>query len=362
MCPREPIRRASARALLCVLLVAWPAPGLGSAPGAAPPEPDPGFPLLLHADAGFYANNLEYFNPFEDGKTFFGAQTSLYFTVDRPAFDLSLGVFLKREFGDEDALSDVLPLFRFRYKTPWCKLILGFLDSSDNHGLPEALLAQQYPFYYPVEEGAQFLARGRRLRADAWINWYLLNTPEHREFFAAGVHGAGSWRFLSCELGLRITHHGGQEYRNGRVSHDLAGTVRCTLSERWDALDADFGAALSAYGSQWVEKGVLPGGGSQTVAGYGGEAEVFFAPWGWKLYYRLYGGRDLIVEQGDPLYRTGQPMHRFGVRKRLSINHMVRARLQLEGVVIENGFDYNYLVVVDVFLDLFLHRFAGHGG
>lgn len=353
-----PFARTCCRILLCALCL----PCLRPARAPAAEAPPPGFPVYLHADASFYVNNLEYFNEFDTGKTFFGAETSLYFTVDRPRYDFSLGVFLKRDYGDEDGLSDVLPLFRFRYKTDGCKFILGFIDSRNNHGLPEAMLALQYPFYYPVEEGAQFLARGRHLRADAWINWYLLNTPEHREFFAAGLHTEASWRFVSCELGLRITHHGGQAYNEGLVSNNLSGMLRCTLSEHWDALKADFGLALSAYGSNVLEKGVLAGGGNRSITGYGGEAECFFAPWGWKLYYRVYSGDDLIVEQGDPLYRTNKPLHRFGVRKHFSINNTVRSRLQLEGVVIDGDLDYNYLLVVDVFLDLFLHRFGGKGG
>jgi hypothetical protein len=135
--------------------------------------------------------------------------------------------------------------------------------------------------------------------------------------------------------------------------------IRCTLSEHWPALNADFGVALSLYGSGDYRKEDLDGAETQKVLGYGGEAECFFAPWGWKLYYRVFAGDDFIVEQGDPLYRTNKPLHRFGLRKTLSIQNLVQARLQLEGVVVESKLDYNYLLVVDVFLDMFLHRFGG---
>ncbi len=323
---------------------------------------NPGFPIFLHTDASFYVNNLEYFNGFAEGKTFFGAETSLYFTMDRPSFDLSLGVFLKREFGDEDGLSEVLPLFRFRYKTRVASFTLGFLDSRNNHGLPEAILALQYPFYYPVEEGAQILVRYGNFRADAWINWYLLNTPEYREFFATGFHASAAWPFVSCEAGLRLTHHGGQIHESGPVTINLAGMIRCVLSDHWPALNADFGVAGTLYGSVDAEKDALPGGETEKLFGCGGEAEAFFAPWGWKLYYRVFFGRDLVVEQGDPFYRTGKPLHRFGLRKSFTIQNLVRTRLQLEGIYVESNFEYNYLVVVDVFLDLFLHRFGGSPG
>jgi len=339
-----------------------PRPGTHVPPGSAPGPlgaGDPGFPVFLHADASFYANDLEYFTELSPGKTYFGADTSLYFTVERPSFDLSLGVFLKRDFGDEAGLSDVLPLFRFRYKIPWASFTLGFLDSRDNHGLPEALLAQQYPFRYPVEEGAQILVRAGSLRADAWINWYLLNTPEHREFFAAGLHASASRRFLSVELGFRVSHHGGQEFDVGLVTHNLSGMVRGVLSHRWQALQADYGLAFTMYAAGDYEKEALPDGRTKEVIGYGGEAECFFSPWGWRLYYRIFSGKDFIVEQGDPLYRTEKPLHRFGVRKTLAIQNLVQARLQFEGVMVESELDYNYLLAVDVSLDLFLHRFGG---
>jgi len=342
---------------LGILLLALAAAGPASASEEAAL---PGFPLFLHADASFYANNLEYFNGFAEGKTFFGAETSLYLTVDRPSFDLSLGVFLKREFGEEDGLSEVLPLFRFRYKTRFASFTMGFLDSADNHGLPEAILSQQYPFYYPVEEGAQVLAHTRNLRADLWINWYLLNTPEHREFLASGFHASADWAHVSCEAGLRVSHHGGQIYDVGPVTNNLGGMIRCVLSERWEALDADLGIAGTLYGSADYVKPI--GFPTERLYGYGGEAECFVAPWGWKLYYRAFLGKDLRVEQGDPLYRTNKPLHRFGVRKVLSIQNLVRAHLQLEGVYVESRLEYNYLVVVDVFLDLFLHRFGGSPG
>jgi hypothetical protein len=356
----KPLGRTASRAffiLLCLLL-----PAGGSSASGCEGGTDPGFPVFLHADASFFANNLEYFNGFVEGKTFFGAETSLYFTVDRPSFDFSLGVFLKREFGDEEGLSEVLPLFRFRYKTPWCRFTLGFIDSRNNHGLPEALLAQQYPFYYPVEEGTQFQVFHRNLRADAWINWYLLNTPEYREFLAGGLRASGSWRPFSVELAMRLSHHGGQQYEVGRVTNSLGGMVRAGLSHTWPALDADFGVLLTAYGSADYQEKYFAEEEDRHLLGYGGEAECFFAPWGWKLYYRVFFGNDFLVEQGDPLYRTEKPLHRFGVRKSLSIHDLVRARLQFEGVVVESELDYNYLVVVDVFLDLFLHRFGGPGG
>jgi len=322
---------------------------------------DPGFPVYLHTDASFYIDNLEYTNKYQEGITFFGAQTSLYFTVDRPRFDFSLGVFLRREFGDEDDLSMALPLFRFRYKTDYGKFIFGFIDSSNNHGLPEAILSLQYPFVYPVEEGLQILPHYRNFNGDAWINWYLLNTPDHREFFAAGVRLSASWSFFSCMLAGRASHHGGQLYDVGPVTNNVAGVIRATLSETWDALRADFGIFGSFYGSytdeDLVELQALP-----SKTGYGGGATVFFAPYGWRLYYEIFFGHNYYCEQGNALYRSNKPLSRFGVLKRFHLYDMIRGRFQVEGIVVDSRLEYNYMLVIDVFFDFFLHRFGGKPG
>ena len=339
---------------LIVILSCCAGANPGTARASVPSSPPPGSPVYLEADATFYCDNLEYENPFSVGRTYLGAYTSLALAYVRPAFDLSLGALVQRDFGDEEEVSRALPLFRFRYRTPWFQLLLGRLHSAGNHSLPEPILARQYPYQYPVEEGLQFLAHQDNLKADLWINWYLLNTPEHREFFAAGFHSQAEWSFVSADLGLRVSHHGGQLHEEGPVSDNFSGMFRLLLSFRWPALDADFGASGTLLGSR--DQPDRKHSGQQT-RGYGAEGECFFSPGGWKLYYRCFSGEDFFVEQGDPLYRTEKPLHRFGLLKTFQLDNAVRARLQGEGVVIESVLEYNYALVVDVSLDLLLHRF-----
>ena len=315
-----------------------------------------GVPLYLRTDATFYCDNLEYDNAYQVGRTFFGAHASLCLAYVKPHFDLSLGAFVQREFGDEDEISKALPLFRFRYKRPHFQLLAGHLDSGYNHGLPEALLAQEYAFAYPVEEGLQVLARVKNLKADAWINWYLLNTQEHREFFAAGAHAEAVWTHLSVDLGFRMSHHGGQLFDTGPVSDNFSGMLRFVLSDEWPALDAEIGISGTLLGSIDIPDREM--GGTRTE-GYGGEGECFLSPKGWKFYYRIFSGHDLLVEQGELIYRTPKPLHRFGLRKTFHLDEQVRARFQVEGLIIDSSLEYNYFLVIDVFLNLFLHRFPG---
>lgn len=338
--------------LLCLLgYVSVPyvrASGYGEAAG--------GIPIYFITDASFYCDNLEYDNPYQVGQTFFGVYASLSLAYVKPNFDLSLGAFLQRNFGDEEEVSKALPLFRFRYRRPHFRLLAGHLDSGYNHGLPEALLAQEYPFVYPVEEGLQVLAQYENLKADAWINWYLLNTPEHREFFAAGVHAEAVWTHLAVDLGFRVSHHGGQLYDAGPVTDNFSGMLRFVLSDEWPALDAEIGVTGTLLGS--VDNPDRETSGERTQ-GFGGEGEVFISPKGWKIYYRIFSGHDFLVEQGEPIYRTQKPLHRFGVRKTFHLDKQVRARFQVEGLIIDSSLEYNYLLVIDVFLNILLHRFPG---
>jgi len=353
-------RRAGVLFALIALLGGGPASEPCAAQAAAGPTTPPAGPSLAAAvDASFYCDNLEYENVYSVGRTYFGAWASLGLVYAGPAFDLSLGALVQRDFGDEEEVSRALPVFRFRYRTPGMQVLFGRLHAGNNHGLPEALLARQYPYRYPVEEGLQFLARHENLQADLWINWYLLNTPAHREFFAAGFYSQASRSFLTADLGLRVSHHGGQLYEVAEVSDNLSGMFRLLLSFSWPALDAEFGASGTLLGSldepdrerSWREK-----------RGYGVEGECFFSPRGWKLYYRCFAGEDFRVEQGDPLYRTEKPLHRFGLLKTFRLAEQVAARLQGEGVVIESALEYNYAFVVDLSLDLLLHRFQAAAG
>ncbi|MGW8323481.1 MAG: hypothetical protein ACWGSD_18200, partial [Thermodesulfobacteriota bacterium] len=120
-------------------------------------------------------------------------------------------------------------------------------------------------------------------------------------------------------------------------------------------LDSEIGVSGTLLGS--VDDPDREGVSDLRTEGYGGEAEVFFSPKGWKLYYRIFSGCDFHVGQGEPLYRTQKPLHRFGVQKTFFCDERVRARLQAEGIYIDSTLDYNYFLVIDVCLDLLLHRF-----
>jgi hypothetical protein len=304
-------------------------------------------PIHIGIQTDFYADNTEYSNRFRKGETLFGAYSLVYLSYCHPRFDLSLGGFYKRDYGDEKGVTDALPLFRFRYLHDWFTYTAGFLDSSNNHGLPDAILIEQYPFIYPVEEGMQFKARYGDLVADVWVNWYLRDTTNHREFFAAGFNTTFCRDIFVLELGGRVSHHGGQIYDTGLVSDSFAGLMSIGCNGR--AASTDLGLALTAMGD--IDRPERPSNRNRTE-GYGVQGEAFVSPWGWKLYYQIFSGNCFRVEQGDPIYQTEKALHRFGICHEFRLENFVTASLKAEGVSIESNLDYNYSVVITVFLDL----------
>ncbi len=335
-------------ALMSCLFLVCLAAGVSSPALAS--ESGPAFPIFGQVDATFFCDNTEYFNSYVTGQTLVGAHTSVYLVYERPSFDFSLGVYLRRDFGDEQEVSDVLPLFRFRCQMSHYRLLAGVIDSSNNHGLPDALLVRQYGLTEPIEEGLQLKAQYKNLSADAWINWYLLNTPEHREFFAAGIVGEATWPLVSTEVGLRVSHHGGQLYSVGPVSDNYSGMLRLTISDDWAAIDGGFGFVGTLLAARAKQDRSIA---SNDATGCGADVEVFIAPKGWRIYYGLFVGNNFVVEQGNPLYRTEEAFHRFGLLKVFDIEDLVRVRFQTEGVVVDSKLEYNYSLTIDAFLNFF---------
>jgi hypothetical protein len=285
--------------------------------------------------------------------TFVGVYSSLYFSYQRPDFDLSLGVLWQRDFGDEDEVSDAFALYRFRYRGDHFNLWAGSIDARGNHRLPDALVAEQYPILYPVEEGLQLLARTRNLEADVWVNWYLQNTPDHREFFAGGLYVQAGRTPFTAALGFRVTHHGGQLFSSGPVADNLSGMLRCTVTGTPCLLDTELGVTATLLGAldDPDRDGV-----DRKQEGYGVEGEVFVVPKGWRFYYSIFSGHAFRVEQGNPMYRTEKPFHRFGIRKTLALAPPIALRLKLEGAYIEADMEYSYSLFIDIALDILLKR------
>lgn len=315
-----------------------------------PPEARGAATLRVSVDTTFYYDNTEYFNRYRAGATLLGAHASASLMYEQPSFDLSLGAFWQRDFGDDSEVSKALPLYRLRYKGRHIRFITGFIEPRNNHGLPDALLVRQYSLLYPVEEGMQLLANHRNLRIDVWTNWFLVNTAAHREFLAAGLHVRAHVSHLTGFLGFRVTHHGGQLFDSGPVTDSLGGMIGCTAATDLPALDTQIGASVTLLGSHDNPAQPLPDGS----LGYGIEAEAFIVPLGWRFYYRVFSGWNLRVEQGNPMYRTEKPFHRFGVRKHFPIGSEVWGRMQLEGVVLDSRLEYSYFLVLDVSLRLLL--------
>ena len=112
--------------------------------------------FFICADFLSFLNNLEYFNQHREGILHLGAATSLYATY-KPvsALEFSLGVYMRKAYGDEKFLSDIRPYFRGLFTKGIFTMIIGALDAENQHGMLDAVIREQYPYEQGLEEGFQ---------------------------------------------------------------------------------------------------------------------------------------------------------------------------------------------------------------
>jgi hypothetical protein len=169
----------------------------------------------------------------------------------------------------------------------------------------------------PVEHGAQAVLSLDALRVEAYLDWQLLETREHREKFAFGALAELRTRFGEAGAQARVVHYGGQLFtqqeeirRLGldpkRQPTTLAAYVRPRLAP------ADW-LTLAAPVTLLVGRAVqTPGAREESHRGLelGLDLGLFSAG---RLGYRLWlpeGGRAAFLgEDGDPVY-AGPRSHR----------------------------------------------------
>jgi len=178
----------------------------------------------------------------------------------------------------------------------------------------------------PAEHGAQVIYQQPNFRAEAFLDWQLLETDMHREKFNFGVLGQYESHWVDVGLQFRLTHYGGQLYTQSdpirvaqldpvRQPESFAMKLRGHVL-RFESLTLDLKAAAAA------------GHMRQTAAGeekwhYGFEGGIET-----RLYedivlgYRYWWSRDrqagFVSEDSDPVYNQG-PSHRIelGLRQQM---------------------------------------------
>jgi len=296
-------------------------------------------------DAHFFLDNTEYFSDLRVGETLLGVNAAAYLAHDAGPLRFEIGGFAQRYSGSEDDIDWFSPWLRLKATGKSWELITGALDSREQYFLGDALSESQRSITVPIEEGLQIRYHGEHFAEDLWLSWFKLNTAEHREFIAVGSRSTLSWTGWEGELAWRISHHGGQLYHADQpVGDNLAG--RLSLQYRY-VLDAGpaLGTRASLFGSY-----DRPDRSDENLDTQGNGYEVaVFANFPWvDLRIAYFKGQDFIVELGNPIYRTGEPLWRGTLGKSFAIGPSTLT-VKAEALRLEGEVEYAYGVSWEVF-------------
>jgi hypothetical protein len=168
-------------------------------------------------NANFIKDN-EYFNNIVEGYTLSGfwITPSLEYHPG-PNSTLEGGIHLLK-FSGRDRFFKVLPVFTFSQQlSSNIILILGTLNSAQNHLMPEPMLDPERFYFKQVDNGIQFLINSERIRSDIWFSCdsFIWHGDTIQEQFTSGTSSEfvlvknSEW-VLSLPVQTIITHKGGQ--------------------------------------------------------------------------------------------------------------------------------------------------------
>lgn len=175
----------------------------------------------------FYFRDYEYFNSIQTGYTYQGTWQKPELIYQPNAWlKVHAGLLAQRDFGDK-SFSHVRPVFSLQIKRKNFRFLFGALEGNQSHGLIEPLMSYDKVIERPVEEGVQFIWDSKRLKADLWLDWEILQTVNSNapEELAGGVSinyyltkPGKPWQ-LSVPVQFILPHKGGQlDTNNSNVS------------------------------------------------------------------------------------------------------------------------------------------------
>ena len=335
------------------------------------PRCDAQTPVDLHLDSAIYVDNAEFDGPFRSGETILGSFQMLFFDI-APAKRtvLRVGVFGLERAGSASAVDHVLPIVALRWGNGRHRFVVGTIDSADRrhlrgpdretpHGLLPALAVETLWFTRAYEAGAQWFVDAGRHQQDAWFDYQMENTPEHREKFDVGAvgraHLAGP---LALGYQFHVVHHGGQQFNSGPVSDSYALGPGVILEGPVGSLKA---VSLELYGLAAYDRRdrTDPSG---AVRGKAAFLRVTVQTPLWRAHAIAWRGDNFNHEDGDPNYLSrfpdGSPFRRVRDYSEAGLARLfpLASGLDFEGSLrlhhVESRFSYSYRLLAIVHLGL----------
>lgn len=285
-----------------------------SSPAFDPESKDSSSTFFICTDFLSYLNNLEYFNRHREGVLHLGTATSLY-TTYKPVstLDFSLGVYMRKAFGDEKFLSDIRPYFRGLFTKGIFTLIIGALDAEDQHDMLDAVISEQYPYEQGLEEGFQMQFEAQSFFADVWMSVYQLNTPKHREHLGFGLYLEKQLGLISLFGMVYWDHYGGQLYapEDDHVRDNLHGDAGLRFSKEFENNFQNFGTEFFVLGSnETIDRGDTP-----WKRGWGILSRSWVTFFWFETSFLFYKGDDFTTWQGNKLFETNDPYFQLQIKR-----------------------------------------------
>jgi hypothetical protein len=269
--------------------------------------------FAFQADATFFGDNTEFFNPYRTGETLIGTSA---FVVGEARINRRLsihgGVFGLQSFDAGRSLDQVRPVLSLVIGPQRSRLILGTLetvrrvdgigpDRTGPHGLLPPIQIETLAFERPWEAGVQWLYTSSRLTHDAWLHWQRVNHHDQREVFDTGYTARiRVSRTIGIRGDLMLVHEGGQLTPTGVVADSFASAIGVDLGGRAGVIDR-VGFEASVLASRFVPDRAEP---SESRSGFGTFLRISAEKSSWRAHGIIWRGDDFIAREGDPMYQS----------------------------------------------------------
>ncbi len=275
----------------------------------------------------FYGDDTEFFGPYREGETIFGAQVTSWLAAQvTPKVELRGGVFLDRRWGSERFMDSVKPVLSLRYTAPHTFLALGTLETQRRHGFLEPQQVTTLELTHPIEYGLQWIQRHDWLEAEVYLDWQKLNTPTQREQFTQGTRlMLLPRRWVAVEGNSFWYHRGGQLFNAGvPATNNRTYALGLRLQDTLPGLGP---SALWAY-RLWSVGQIDPAyPADRPTSGHGTYLRASASPIrGAEFFVIWWKGRDYVGDLGDnnynstgvkpDFYRSGRRYTEIGVLRR----------------------------------------------
>lgn len=279
---------------------------------------------FLSTNMLLFLNNLEYYNAYREGLPFWGSYLQIRFHYKPfPKIRFSCGIHLRKDFGDENFVSDIRPLFQAWYAHENFSLICGELFNENRHGLLDALLKEQYMYNPVVEEGLQIRYTSDKFKQDLWGIYPALNTPEHREHLCLGNYSVLNLGPFYLTLMGYISHYGGQLFapENDPVRENLTAAFGVTYTFNLNKRIEEIGIEQFLLGSYTSNLAKITA--DNYLDGWGGLTHLWLVFFGFKVGLSFFQGHDFITWEGNPMYQSNAPYYFIDCSRSFSFTNRI---------------------------------------